>query len=102
MDFHWKVTGYDQSYPKRPPEQFELPSVLLTAVAPRNLVPNNLVTNLALGGSPAYYSRAIFGSKRRRLQTGVAAVKFYGNHIGDGGLEPGIMAISGPARCTAT
>ena len=31
-----------------------------------------------------------------RLQTGIAAVKSYGNHDGDGGLVPGIRAIS---RC---
>ena len=29
-----------------------------------------------------------------KLQTGIAADKTYGNHVGDGGLEPGIMAIS--------
>ena len=29
-----------------------------------------------------------------RLQTGIAAVKSYGNHDGDGGLVPGIRAIS--------
>ena len=32
-----------------------------------------------------------------RLQTGIAAVKSCGNHVGDGGLVPGIMAIT--TRC---
>ena len=55
---------------------------------------HNLVTNLAFACSPAYYNRAIYNTKRIRLQTGIATVKSYGNHVGDGGLVPGIMAIS--------
>ena len=38
--------------------------------------------------------RATFGRKWRRLQIGVAAVKSYGNQVGDGWLGPGIMARS--------
>ena len=52
------------------------------------------VTAQEVAVQPNYYKRAIFGSKWRKLQTGVAAVKSYGNHIGDGGLVPGIMGIS--------
>ena len=46
--------------------------------------------------SSAYYNCAIYNNKWIRLQTGIAAVKSYGNHDGDGGLVPGIRAIS---RC---
>ena len=47
----------------------------------------------AKSGNPAHDMRALFGRKWRKLQTGIASIKSYDNHIGEGWLGPGIMAI---------